>query len=190
MKNVVRAFAIGFLVILLPALGWAQATDRSEMDQWMTESEHQGDLPVGTTITTSNWQQYKQFLPLGMVDLFSGKYFWKMPQDAELEVGPAKHDFLPSTLGRGNREIRLADYGRVASQWALRDEQLPRRNAFPQSAGAKQGLENPRERLLGFPVSDIVNSPNNVGSVQSGRWTATGTSTRLLSTSYTAGVRT
>ena len=57
MKNLLTSLGAGLLLILLPALGWAQATDRSEMDQWLKESEHQGDLPVGTKITTSNWQQ-------------------------------------------------------------------------------------------------------------------------------------
>jgi hypothetical protein len=31
-----------------------------------------------------NWQQYKQFMPVGMIDLFEGKYYWKMPSD----IGP------------------------------------------------------------------------------------------------------
>src|SRR5260370_38483808 len=88
---------IGLLVGVLPTLGWSQDTDRNAMEQWIKEWEHQGAVPVGTKITTANWQQYKQFLPLGMVELFSGKNFWKIPQDAELNVGPAVHDFLPTS---------------------------------------------------------------------------------------------
>ena len=32
-------------------------------------------IPPGTKITMQNWQQYKQFMPEGMVALFEGKYF-------------------------------------------------------------------------------------------------------------------
>jgi hypothetical protein len=90
MKFLARALALGALVLfLLPSLGWTQAsTDFSEMEQWVKDSEHQPDVPIGTKITVQNYQQYKQVLPLGMIKLFEGQYFWKMPPDAVLEVGP------------------------------------------------------------------------------------------------------
>jgi len=108
MKNRVSVFVIraplglgpllvlGALLVMLPALGWAQgvSTDRSEIDQWIKASANQGDIPIGTKITTKNWEQYKAFLPLGMQKLFAGVYYWKIPPDAVLEVGPAVHDFL------------------------------------------------------------------------------------------------
>jgi Protein of unknown function (DUF1329) len=82
----IMAFA---LALALPSLAFAQATDRSEMDQWLKASEHQGDVPIGTHITMSNWQQYKQFMPFGMVELFQGQYGWKMPADVEIDIGPS-----------------------------------------------------------------------------------------------------
>ena len=82
----IMAFA---LALALPSLALAQATDRSEMDQWLKASEHQGDVPIGTRITMSNWQQYKQFMPFGMVELFQGQYGWKMPADVEIDIGPS-----------------------------------------------------------------------------------------------------
>jgi hypothetical protein len=86
--------ALGALLVLRPALGWAQAsTDRSEVDHWIKASANQGEIPIGTKITTQNWQQYKAFLPLGMQKLFAGVYYWKIPPEAVLEVGPAVHDF-------------------------------------------------------------------------------------------------
>jgi hypothetical protein len=42
----------------------------------------------------TNWQLYKQFMPLGMIKLFEGKYFWKMPADVEIEVDPTHLDSL------------------------------------------------------------------------------------------------
>jgi Protein of unknown function (DUF1329) len=46
-------------------------------------------IPVGTTITNQNWETYKAFMPEGMVSLFQGQYFWKMPADVQMEVGPS-----------------------------------------------------------------------------------------------------
>ena len=89
MKYLTRIFAVGALILLLPSLGWTQAsTDFSEMQQWVKDSEHQPDVPLGTKITQENYQQYKQILPLGMIKLFEGQYFWKMPAGVALEVGP------------------------------------------------------------------------------------------------------
>ena len=43
----------------------------------------------------ANWQQYRQFMPDGMQMLFEGKYFWKMPADVEMDVGPTRLHALP-----------------------------------------------------------------------------------------------
>jgi Protein of unknown function (DUF1329) len=47
-----------------------------------------GGIPVGTVITMQNWRQYQDYMSAGMVALFSGTYFWKMPADVSMEVGP------------------------------------------------------------------------------------------------------
>jgi hypothetical protein len=47
-------------------------------------------IPIGTKITMGNWQQYRQFMPDGMSGLFEGKYFWKMPADVEMDIGPTR----------------------------------------------------------------------------------------------------
>jgi hypothetical protein len=51
-------------------------------------SQSSGTIPPGTKITMQNWQQYKQFMPDGMAKLFAGGFYWKMPADAEIDVGP------------------------------------------------------------------------------------------------------
>lgn len=43
---------------------------------------------VGTIITKANWTEYRDVMPDGLVALFEGKYFWKVPDDVEIEVGP------------------------------------------------------------------------------------------------------
>ncbi len=47
-------------------------------------------IPAGTKITMANWQQFKQYMPDGMIALFEGTYFWKMPPDVEMDVGPTR----------------------------------------------------------------------------------------------------
>jgi hypothetical protein len=55
----------------------------------------QGTITPGTVITMQNWQQYKDFMTDGMVALFEGKYFWKMPPDIRIEVAPTELHPLP-----------------------------------------------------------------------------------------------
>ena len=96
-RSLVRLLAIG-LLLALPSLGRAQSTDRSEMDSWVKDTASQGTEPAGGKITMTNWAQYKQFMPLGMQKLFEGTYYWKMPTDIEMDVGPAVYNtFLPKT---------------------------------------------------------------------------------------------
>jgi hypothetical protein len=47
-------------------------------------------IAPGTKITPANWQQYKQFMPIGLQLIYSGKYQWKVPDgpDYVVEVGP------------------------------------------------------------------------------------------------------
>jgi hypothetical protein len=52
-------------------------------------------IPPGTQITMQNWNQYKQFMPDGMVALFQGTHFWKMPPNVEIDVGPTIIHPLP-----------------------------------------------------------------------------------------------
>ncbi len=56
----------------------------------------QGSIAVGTKITTQNWQAYQSYMPDGMVALFQGVYYWKMPADVQMEVGPTIIHPLPA----------------------------------------------------------------------------------------------
>ena len=73
-------------------------------------------IPVSTKITLANWQQYSQYMPLGMRELFKGDQFWKMPADLEIVVGPTLPEKLPlgyvqaTAKYSGNvRVVHLAD---------------------------------------------------------------------------------
>jgi hypothetical protein len=58
----------------------------------------QSPIPVGTKITTRNWQLYKDYLTDGYQALLSGKYHWKVPDQAVLEVGPTQSYPLPPSF--------------------------------------------------------------------------------------------
>jgi len=59
-----------------------------DMKQWLQDTAKQEPVAVGTTITPSNWQQYKAEMSYGLQTLYSGKYFWKIPADSAITVGP------------------------------------------------------------------------------------------------------
>ena len=74
-----------------------------------------GDYAIspGTRITTHNWKQYQQFMSAGMQALFSGKYLWKMPDSAAIEVGsttpiPLPKAYLEDTVAN-SANVRLKE---------------------------------------------------------------------------------
>jgi hypothetical protein len=70
-------------------------------------------IPPGTVITMANWQQFRTFMPDGMAALFEGKYFWKMPPDVRIEVGPTVNLPLPrqylAATERYSPQVRVAE---------------------------------------------------------------------------------
>ena len=70
-----------------------------------------GNIATGATITLQNWPAYRQFMSDGLVALFEGKHFWRMPADLQIEVGPARSIPLPQKY--------LEDTERYSSQVRL-----------------------------------------------------------------------
>ena len=71
-------------------------------------------LPV--KITVQNWEKYRNDMPAGMIRLFEGKDFWKMPNDVEIDVGPMVSEHPPAgylkateEYSRQVRVVHLAD---------------------------------------------------------------------------------
>lgn len=103
MKQASRFKNLGLAALLLCAFGgiaWAGPEDAAG-----------GTIAPGTKITMQNWRQYAAFMPSGMQALFEGKYYWKMPADVELVVGPTlTHPLPPSYLQATERyasQVRL-----------------------------------------------------------------------------------
>jgi hypothetical protein len=61
-------------------------------------------IPVGTKIDMGNWGAYRQYMPLGMVELFEGNHFWRMPLDIEIDVGPTVIYSLPRGYDEATRK--------------------------------------------------------------------------------------
>jgi len=85
-----------FIVAIVCGLATAHA--QTAPDSNLSSSHSPADLkaiaasgapPVSGTITTDNWQHYRDYMPDGMVMLFEGKYFWKMTSDIQMDLGPA-----------------------------------------------------------------------------------------------------
>ena len=84
-----EAVLLKMFVILLALLSYAQT---STADPPLLAA---AAAKPGTTITNQNWQQYRQFMSQGLMALFEGKYFWRMPSDLRIEVGPTTQIPLP-----------------------------------------------------------------------------------------------
>ncbi len=52
-------------------------------------------ISPGTQINQQNWQQYKQFMPVGMQQLWAGRFFWRLPENAQMTIGATTPTPLP-----------------------------------------------------------------------------------------------
>jgi hypothetical protein len=99
MAAISRRLAVILALTLIPLVGLARADEVQDvMKAWLADTANQGTIPPGTKITMQNWQQFKQFMPVGMIALFEGKYYWKMPSDVEIDVGPTVNHPLPKAF--------------------------------------------------------------------------------------------
>lgn len=91
-----RKLVLLVILMIAPLMGLARADSVQEtMKGWLADTANQTTIPPGTTIKMQNWQQFKQYMPVGMIGFFDGTYFWKMPSDVEMPVGPTVIHPLP-----------------------------------------------------------------------------------------------
>ena len=109
-----RRLGIFILVLALgPLCGSVRADQvQAKMQDWLTATQNQGTIAPGTSITMQNWQQYKQYMPLGMIDLFEGTYFWKMASDVQMPVGPTVIHPLSASYQEASEK-----YGAQTRRW-------------------------------------------------------------------------
>jgi hypothetical protein len=109
MKALQSAFIVGFVVAIIGLPRALRAGPPPEQVETQEPPEEGVESPVatphetpelpaiapGTIINKSNWMQYKQFFTDGEIGLWEGKWFWKMPDDVQINVGPTKVYPLP-----------------------------------------------------------------------------------------------
>ena len=159
------ALVIGFLLALLPSLVWAQGTDRSEMDQWIKDTQKQTEPPVGTTITMANWQQYKSVMPLGMIKLFEGTYGWKMPADVQMPIGPARYGIIPRTWVEATEKYGSQTQVEVLPNGHYRIKNYYGGTPFPNPTEPNKGWKILANNFWFVRPALYVNTEQNYGTV-------------------------
>src|SRR5271169_5614527 len=82
----------------LPAGSTDQANPPAEAAPAAAPEESGPGIPPGTVINSSNWSQYREYMTDGEIGLWEGKWFWKMPADAQINVGPTTVYPLPEAF--------------------------------------------------------------------------------------------
>src|ERR1700676_372471 len=96
-----KKLMIGFLsVLVFSFMGAALAL----ADSGEVPLEQQPPLPEGTVITTQNWQQYKDYMPLWMEILFEGNYAFKLAPDQQIVVGPPTKKPFPKEYAKNTEK--------------------------------------------------------------------------------------
>ncbi|MGH7932715.1 MAG: DUF1329 domain-containing protein, partial [Candidatus Binataceae bacterium] len=110
-----------------------------------------------------NWRQFRQFMPDGMVALFEGRYFWKMPPDVEMVVGPTvlnplPEDYLAATEKHAGQVkiVALPDGGRTISGYSGGEP-------FPTPTEPDKGWKILADFWYRYIPHLVVNTPDNLG---------------------------
>jgi hypothetical protein len=155
------------IFFLLSGLSWAGNISGASADANgpHARADHavSGSIAAGTQITIQNWRQYSQFMPQGMRDLFEGKYFWKIPANVELDVGPTvihplPRGYLQATEQRqGQTEITSLPDGR------LNIDGYRGGMPFPDPAEPHVGWKILADFWFRYFPHLVVNAPDNLG---------------------------
>jgi hypothetical protein len=96
-----RRLLIGFLLVLVFSFTGAAL---ALADSGEVPLEQQPPLPEGTVITTQNWQQYKDYMPLWMQIVFNGQYAIKLAPDQQVVVGPPTTKPFPKEYAKNTEK--------------------------------------------------------------------------------------
>src|ERR1700676_817794 len=134
-----KKLMIGFLsVLVFSFMGAALAL----ADSGEVPLEQQPPLPLGTVITTQNWQQYKDYMPLWMQILFSGEYAFKLTPDQQIVVGPVTPRPYPKEYAKNTEKY--------ASQVSL--TKTPEGGSILQNYTTGQPFPNPTNPNIGDKI--------------------------------------
>jgi Protein of unknown function (DUF1329) len=108
MKITVWGIVICTLLLALSVLSPAHAQIKFDASAYksLADADSSQTVPVGTQITTGNWQKYRQFMPMSMIAAYGGQYGWKVsngPQ-ATIVVGPTIPFKLPNSVAKATEK--------------------------------------------------------------------------------------
>jgi hypothetical protein len=120
-------------------------------------------IPPGTVITMSNWRQFQDYMPDGMISLFEGKYSWKMPADVEMDVGPTVINPLPKgyldATEKGASQVRLVNLPDGGLNISGYQGGLP----FPNATEPHRGWKILADFWYRYMPHLVVNTSDNLG---------------------------
>jgi hypothetical protein len=137
-------------LMLLPGLMLCQPASAQQMPQFnpsrykaLADVDSSATIAPGTRISLSNWRQYKSFMPIGLQELYSQKYFWKVPSgpDFVITIGPTIPIPMPKKYGedteKGAGQAKLVPAGTGGYNIVGYHAGLP----FPKPTGPLTGYE-------------------------------------------------
>jgi Protein of unknown function (DUF1329) len=79
---------------------------KKPLDSLTAASSLPAALSATTSITMRNWRDYVRYMPPGMITLFEGHGFWKMPADIEIVIAPTTPERLPARYVQATEQHR------------------------------------------------------------------------------------
>ncbi|MGO9058389.1 MAG: DUF1329 domain-containing protein [Candidatus Binataceae bacterium] len=166
--NFIRRFGailctVSLMVASYRGIAAAQFNYSDDVYKKMAPANGSETIAPGTKITLQNWQQYRQFLPIGIQALYSGQYSWKIGSDPDytVTVAPTVDIALPDQYRKdtekysGQVKLRKLDSGGYTIDGYVAGVPFP--NPSEPLTGSKVGY-NVRERYHPFLIHYLTNS--------------------------------
>jgi len=151
------------LICLLGMVLQGAARAQSELPRYDEKfytagADSNATIPPGTVISNQNWQNYRQFMPLGMQLLLAGKSPFKVPADFQIVVGPTGSYPLPKKFrddtekfGKQVQLVQLPDGGYTLKGYVAG---IP----FLDPSGPQAGVELLYDNYYNYqPFSSLIN---------------------------------
>ncbi len=103
--------AAALVWLCLPGPAVAQVSWNQTSYNNLVGADSSSTIAPGTLITARNWQQYRDFMPVGMQELWANQFFWRLPANAAMQVVAT----VPTPLPKKYRD----DTEKYASQVSL-----------------------------------------------------------------------
>ncbi len=154
---------LALVLVLLGHFSNARADGSGSAGAAVSAPAAASGVAPGTVITMQNWQQFQQFMPDGMIGLFQGGYWWKMPPDVAMEVGPTVIHPLPQGYVAATEKyasqvklVTLPDGGLTVANY---QGGIP----FPAPAHPHLGWKILADFWFRYMPHLVVNTPDNLG---------------------------